>query len=46
MSSDTSSKSLDSKNKKELNQFIKSGGRNGALKDFNLVVKKAVGEKK
>lgn len=30
----------------KLVEFLKSGGRKGALNDFNLVLKKAVGVKK
>lgn len=32
--------------KKNVDKFIKSGGRKGALSDFNKILKKAVGAKK
>jgi hypothetical protein len=34
------------KTDKQLKEFIKSGGRKDALKDFNLILKKSVGVKK
>lgn len=46
MSSDIHKLTLNIKNTKQLNEFIKSGGRKGALSDFNKVLKKAAGEKK
>lgn len=38
--------SKDIKNTKTLKQFIKNGGRTGALSDFNKVLRKSVGIKK
>ena len=39
-------KTINLKNTKTLKEFIKKGGRKGALQDFNLVLRKAVGVKK
>jgi hypothetical protein len=39
-------KVLKNKEDQKLLKFLKSGGRKGALQDFNVVLKKAVGVKK
>jgi hypothetical protein len=45
MSSDAHKQTLDAKNQKQLNRFIKSGRRKGARRDFESVLKKAAGAK-
>ena len=43
---DTSHEPLNLKNQKELDKFLKNGGRKGALSNFNTVLKRAAKGKK
>jgi len=38
-------KTINLKNTKTLKEYIKKGSRKGTLQDFNVILKKAVGEK-